>query len=87
MHLHADRGARAAVVDGSEGGEHFGAFGQQLQQLTQLLAPRTYGPEQRQRLAQGQPMAERAEQLSEEHGPLAPLALVQGLGIGGRGSS
>jgi uncharacterized protein len=61
------------------------APGQQVQQLTQLLAPGAQSPEQRQRLAQRQPVAARAQQLGEEHGPLAPLAFAQGLGVGWRG--
>ena len=62
-----------------------GAFGEQLQQLDQLLAPGAGLPEHLQGLIEGSPLAAGAEQLGGEHQPLAPLALGEGLRIVRRG--
>ena len=62
-----------------------GTFGEQLQQLDQLLAPGACLPEHIQGLIEGPPQAAGAEQLGGEHVPLAHLALGEGLRIGRRG--
>ena len=63
-----------------------GPFGQQQQQLAQFLAPGGGLPEQSEGVGQGPPALAGAEELGGEHQPLAPLALAQLPGIGGRGS-
>jgi hypothetical protein len=62
-----------------------GPLGKEQQQLDQLLAPGACLPEHRQGLIEGPPLAAGAKQLGREHVPLAPLALGEGLRIGGRG--
>ncbi len=60
-----------------------GAFGQQVQQLAQFVAPGGCLPEQGEGIGQGPPAVAGAAQLGGEHQPLAPLAFAEPHRIGG----
>jgi hypothetical protein len=63
------------------------ALGQQFQQLYQLLPPGLRLPEHGEGFAQGPPARAGAKQLGAEHPPLAPIPLVEPLGIGSEGAA
>jgi len=64
-----------------------GTGSEQLQQLSQFLAPGAGLPEHGQGILQWTPLAAGAEQLDGEHQPRTPLAFAQGLQLRRGGSA